>query len=67
MLLRRKDFYEVLHPEIKAAYWSVEFKEISAAIWWRTKMSVTKKSFVQDIAEELGTASWTVRREIQVA
>ena len=66
LLLRRKEIYEMLHPETKATHEGGPFRgnqhqEVN------DKMTQTTKSFVQDTAEKLGVGKRTVERQIQTA
>lgn len=67
MLLRRKEIYEMLHPETKATYKGGKFRGNQHGEVVADKMSATTKSFVKDTAEKLGVAPRTVRRQIQTA
>ncbi|NBJ81409.1 chromosome partitioning protein ParB [bacterium 1XD42-94] len=67
MLLRRKEIYEMLHPETKATYKGGKFRGNQHREVVADKMSATTKSFVKDTAEKLGVAPRTVRRQIQTA
>lgn len=62
MLLRRKEIYETLHPEVKHGG-DRKSEKIKA-----TKCRFdSAKSFVQDTAEKLGVVPRTVERQIQTA
>lgn len=66
LLLRRKEIYEMLHPETKATQEGGPFRgnqhqEVNV------KMTQTTKSFIQDTAEKLGVGKRTVERQIQTA
>lgn len=66
LLLRRKEIYEMLHPEAKATKVGGPFRgnqhqEVG------DKMTQTTKSFAQDTAEKLGVGKRTVERQIQTA
>ena len=67
MLLRRKEIYEMLHPETKATYKGGKYRGNQHQEVVADKMSATTKSFVKDTAEKLGVAPRTVRRQIQTA
>lgn len=66
-LLRRKEIYEMLHPETKAG--AAQAAGMNRAIGNNVadKMSATSKAFVEDTAEKLGVDPRTVRRQIQTA
>ena len=66
ILLRRKEIYEMLHPETVQTNQGGPFRgnqhqQVS------DKMTQTTKSFVQDTAEKLGVGKRTVERQIQTA
>lgn len=62
MLLRRKEIYEALHPEVKHGG-DRKSEEIKSA-----KCTVdSAKSFIEDTAEKLGVHPCTVTRQIQTA
>ena len=67
MLLRRKEIYEMLHPETKAGVAQAVGMNISVGNNVGGKMHPTSKSFVQDTAEKLGVHPSTVKRQIQTA
>ncbi len=67
MLLRRKEIYEMLHPETKATYDGGSFRGNQHKNVVSDKMSLTRKSFVQDTADKLGVAPRTVERQIKTA
>lgn len=67
MLLRRKEIYEMLHPETKATYDGGAFRGNQHTNGVGDKMSHTSKSFVQDTADKLGVVPRTVERQIQTA
>lgn len=71
LLLRRKEIYETLHPEVKATYNGGGFKGNQHKGTNRSVVtedsSVTTKSFVQDTAEKLGVTPRTVEKQIQTA
>lgn len=67
MLLRRKEIYEMLHPETKATYDGGSFRGNQHKNVVGDKMSLTRKSFVQDTANKLGIAPRTVERRIKTA
>lgn len=67
MLLRRKEIYEMLHPETKATYDGGSFRGNQHTNVVGDKMSPTTKSFVQDTADRLGVAPRTVERQIRTA
>jgi len=71
LLLKRKDIYETLHPEVKATYNGGGFKGNQHKNSKRSVVtedsSVTTKSFVQDTAEKLGVTPRTVEKQIQTA
>lgn len=67
MLLRRKEIYEMLHPETKATYKGGKFRGNQHQEVVADKMSATTKSFVDDTADKLGVDPRTVRRELQTA
>ena len=62
LLLRRKEIYEVLHPETKNGG-DRKSEEIRSA----KCTSDSAKSFVKDTSEKLGVNPSTVRRQIQTA
>lgn len=64
MLLRRKEIYEMLHPETKARNLPGHTSNYKSS---SDKMSLEDKSFVQDTAEKLGVVPRTVERQIQTA
>ena len=69
LLLRRKEIYEVLHPETKATYEGGFFKgnqyqKSAAADSAATNLT---KSFTRDASEKLGLAPRTVRAQMQAA
>lgn len=67
MLLRRKEIYEMLHPETKAGVAQAVSMNKAIGNNVADKMSVTSKSFVDDTAEKLNVDPRTVRRQIQTA
>ena len=67
MLLRRKEIYEMLHPETKATYDGGAFRGNQHKNVVTDKMSPTTKSFVQDTADKLGVVPRTVERQIRTA
>lgn len=67
MLLRRKEVYEMLHPETKAGVAQAAAMNKAVGNNVTDKMSATSKSFVDDTAEKLGVDPRTVRRQVQVA
>ncbi len=67
LLLRRKEIYEILHPESKATKNGGPFRGNQHEKEVTCKMPVTTKSFVDDTAEKLGVNPSTVRRGIQTA
>lgn len=67
MLLRRKEIYEMLHPETKATYDGGAFRGNQHKNVVTDKMSPTIKSFVQDTADKLGVVPRTVERQIWTA
>ena len=66
LLLRRKEIYEMLHPEAKATQEGGPFRG-NQHQGVSDKMTQTTKSFVQDTAEKLGVGKRTVERQIQTA
>ena len=62
LLLRRKEIYEVLHPETKNGG-----DRKSEKIRTSKCRSDSERSFVQDTAEKLGVGKRTVERQIQTA
>lgn len=66
LLLRRKEIYEILHPETKATYNGGPYKGNQHDEVTR-KMRPTSKAFSQDMAEKLGVSKSTIEREIQTA
>lgn len=67
MLLRRKEIYEMIHPETKATYDGGQFKGNQHKDVVTEKSSLTTKSFVQDTADKLGVVPRTVELQIQTA
>lgn len=67
LLLRRKEIYETLHPEVKATYNGGGFKWNQHMDQVTGNLTVTTKSFVQDTAAKLGVTPRTVERQIQTA
>lgn len=67
LLLRRKEIYEILHPESRATKDGGAFrgnqheKEVTAL------SAATSKSFVEDTSQKLGISPRTVREKIQTA
>ena len=67
MLLRRKEIYEMLHPETKATYDGGPFRGNQHTDVVGDILSPTTKSFVQDTADRLGVVPRTVERQIRTA
>lgn len=67
ILLRRKEIYEMLHPETKAGAAQAAGMNRALGNNVADKMSATSKAFVEDTAEKLGVDPRTVRRQIQTA
>lgn len=65
--LRRKEIYEMLHPETKAG--AAQAAGMNRAIGnnVNAKLAPTTKSFVQDTAEKTGMSKRTVSRLLQIA
>lgn len=66
LLLRRKEIYEMLHPESiptnqGGPFRGNQHREVS------DKMTQTTKSFAKDTAEKLGVGRRTVERQVQIA
>lgn len=66
VLLRRKEIYEVLHPETKATYDGGSFRGNQHCGEVTDKMSATSKSFAKDTADRLGVTARTVERYVQM-
>lgn len=64
MLLRRKEIYEMLHPETKARNLPGHASNYKSS---SEKNSLEEKSFVQDTAKKLGVVPRTVELQIQTA
>ena len=61
ILLRRKEIYEILHPETKQGMRNGQTSKTD-------KMSVLEtRSFAQDIAKKIGVTPRTIERQIQTA
>lgn len=67
ILLRRKEIYEMLHPETKAGVAQAVGMNKTIGNNVAAKSAATSKSFVQDTAEKLGIAQRTIRQQIQTA
>lgn len=67
LLLRRKEIYEMLHPETKAGIAQAVGMNRAVGNNVAEKFSATSKPFVQDTAEKLGVTPRTVRSQIQTA
>ncbi len=67
LLLRRKEIYEMLHPETKATYEGGAFRGNQHQDVVGEIFAVTSKSFVQDTADKLGVSPRTVEVQIQTA
>lgn len=66
LLLRRKEIYQMLHPETKATYDGGTFRGNQHKVV-TAEISPTTKSFVQDTAEKLGVSPRTIETQIQTA
>ena len=66
-LLRRKDLYEMLHPETKAG--AAQAAGMNRAIGNNVaaKLAPTTKSFVEDTSEKTGMSKRTISRLLQIA
>ncbi len=66
-LLRRKEIYEMLHPETKAG--AAQAAGMNRAVGNNVdcKMQTTSPSFVRDTAAKLGVHPSTVARQVQIA
>ena len=67
ILLRRKEIYEMLHPETKEGIAQAISMNRTLGNNVSDKMSLTSKSFVQVTAEKLGVVPRTIERQIQTA
>lgn len=67
MLLRRKEVYEMLHPETKAGVAQATGMNRIVGNNVDCKMQTTSKSFINDTADKLGVHPCTVARQIQAA
>lgn len=67
MLLRRKEIYEMLHPETKAGTAQAVGMNRVVGNNVDCKMQTTSKSFINDTAEKLGVHPCTVARQVQTA
>lgn len=67
LLLRRKEIYEMLHPETKVGIAQAAAMNRAIGNNVTEKISATSKSFVQDTAEKLGVTPRTIRSQIQTA
>lgn len=67
MLLRRKEIYEMLHPETKNGVAQAVAMNKAVGNNVTAKSAVTSKSFVEDTAKKLGVAPRTIRQQIQTA
>lgn len=67
LFLRRKEIYEILHPETKATYEGGEFRGNQHQKVVAARSAATTKSFIQDASEKTGKAPRTIREEIQIA
>ena len=67
LLLRRKEIYEILHPETKATYEGGSFRGNQHESEVAADSAATSKSFVRDTAERLGMAPRTIRERLQTA
>lgn len=67
LLLRRKEIYEILHPETKAGIAQAHGMNAAVGNDVTALSAATSKTFVDDTADKLGLAPRTVREKIQTA
>ena len=67
LLLRRKEIYEMLHPETKAGISQAAAMNRAIGNNVAENFSATSKTFVEDTADKLGVTPRTIRNQIQTA